>query len=103
MKGVKLQAWSPLARGLLSGAAVTGQPEAVIKTAALVTDLAAKHSVGAEAIVLAWLLRHPAGIQPILGTIQPGRLRACAQATTIELSRLEWYHLFASARGLPMP
>jgi len=103
MKGVKLQAWAPLARGLLSGAAVTGQPDAVIKTAALVKDLAAQHGVSVEAIVLAWLLRHPAGILPILGTTRPERLRACVQATTIELSRLEWYGLFASARGLPMP
>lgn len=103
MQGVKLQAWSPLARGLLSGAAVIGQPEVVIKTAAMVKNLAARYNVSAEAIVLAWLLRHPAGIQPILGTIQPERLRACVQATTIKLSRLEWYGLLASARGLPMP
>jgi predicted oxidoreductase len=103
MQGVQLQAWAPLARGLLSGAALTGQPDAVIKTAAMVKNLAAQYSVSAEAIVLAWLLRHPAGIQPVLGSIQPERLRACAQATTIKLSRLEWYGLLASARGLPMP
>jgi predicted oxidoreductase len=102
-KGVKLQAWSPLARGVLSGSGGTDQPDAVIKTVALVKDLATQHSVSAEAIVLGWLLRHPAGIQPILGTIRPERLKACVEATTIELSRVEWYSLFASARGLPMP
>ena len=103
IKGVQLQAWAPLARGLYSGATLTGQPDAVVRTSALVKNLAAHHAVSAEAIVLAWLLRHPAGIQPVLGSVEPERLRACAQATTISLSRLEWYGLLAAARGLPMP
>jgi len=102
-QGVLLQAWRPLAKGLLSGASLEGQPAPVVRTAQLVAELAARHGVSREAVVLAWLLRHPAGIQPVLGSIRPARLRACAQALGAQLSRVEWYELFATARGEGMP
>jgi len=103
LKGVLLQAWSPLARGMLSGGSLEGQPAAVAQTARAVQELSAKRGVSREAIVLAWLLKHPAGIQPVLGTSRPDRLRACAEALRVELSREEWYELFATARGKGMP
>lgn len=103
LKGAVLQAWSPLAQGLLSGRDLTGQPDNVKAAAALVAQLAHARGVSAEAVALAWLLKHPARIQPILGTARPERLRACAHALDIELTRDEWYSLFAAARGRPMP
>jgi predicted oxidoreductase len=102
-RGFLLQAWRPLAQGLLSGKSLEGQPESVGKASQKVAEVAARHGVSREAIVLAWLLRHPAGIQPVLGTIQPQRLKACAQAAEVQLSRVEWYELFAAARGAQMP
>ena len=64
-------------------------------------------SVGCKAIhlrpLLAWLLRHPAGIQPLVGTGNLARLKACAAASSIELSREEWYHLLIAANGQPLP
>lgn len=102
-KGVGLQAWSPLARGLFSGGDPTGQTEPVKATAALVARYASERGVPPEAIVLAWLLRHPARILPILGTTRPERLAACARSLEVSLSREEWYRLFESARGRPMP
>ncbi len=102
-QGVSLQAWSPLARGLLSGGDLTAASPAEQKTAALVHELAGAHRVSREAIVLAWLLRHPAGIQPVLGTSRADRLRACAESVGVKLSREEWYRLFETARGKSMP
>ncbi len=102
LQGVQLQAWRPLARGLLSGLALEGQPEHVHGAARLVAEVAERHRVSREAIVLAWLLRYPAGIQPVLGTTKPSRLRACAEALEVELGREEWYALFAAARGKPV-
>jgi len=102
MKGVLLQAWSPLAQGILTGN-LDDQPENIKKTAALVQEYAQRHETTAEAILLAWLLKHPAKIQPVLGTSRPDRLRACAKAVSVSLSREEWYSLFAAARGAPMP
>jgi predicted oxidoreductase len=107
LKGVGLQAWSPLDRGALTGALAGGelakQPETVRATAALVARYATDRGVPAEAIALAWLLRHPAKIVPVLGTTRPERLVACAQSLEVSLSREEWYRLFETARGMPMP
>jgi predicted oxidoreductase len=103
LSGVHLQAWSPLARGVLTGGNLSGQSPAVVKTAALVKSMARDHGVSGEAIVLAWLLRHPASIQPVLGTSRSDRLRPCAESVTVKLTREEWYRLFESARGNQMP
>jgi predicted oxidoreductase len=46
---------------------------------------------------IAWLLRHPASMQPIAGTTNPGRVRDIAQASTIEMTRKEWYELYLAA------
>jgi len=99
---VQLQAWSPLDRGVLLGD-TAGKPENVQAASLLVNKLAREKSVSPEAVQLAWLLKHPSGIQPVLGTSKPERLRACAQALDVELSHEEWYSLFAAARGKPMP
>jgi len=101
--GVSLQAWSPLARGLLTGGDLLDESPAVRRTAAMVAELAKTHGVSGEAIVLAWLMRHPAGILPVLGTSRPDRLRACAESLSVKLSREEWYRLFETARGATMP
>ena len=103
LKGVSLQAWSPLARGLLTGGDLSDVGPAVVKTAALVQELADAYAVSAEAIVLAWLLRHPAGIMPVLGTSRGDRLRACAESVKVKLTRDERCRLFEAARGAKMP
>jgi len=103
LKNVNVQAWSPLARGLLSGGDIAAASPLVQATAALVQKMANEHSCSREAIVLSWLLRHPARIQPVLGTTRPERLKACAESIRIQLSREEWYRLFETARGQKMP
>jgi predicted oxidoreductase len=102
LHGIRVQAWSPLARGVFSNPPADA-PENIGNAAALVSEFAAKHGVAGEAIVLAWLLRHPAGIQPVLGTTDPQRIAASCQSDAIELSRDEWYRLFVAARGGMLP
>jgi predicted oxidoreductase len=101
--GMQLQAWGALARGWLSGGAPGDAPAAVQHTAAYVQQLAQTHGVAAEAVVLAWLMQHPARIQPVIGTTDPSRIRACAQAVGLTLTRGEWYQLYATARGRELP
>ncbi len=48
-------------------------------------------------------MRHPAKIQPVIGTVNPERIRACAEAARITLSREEWYSLYVSSRGTELP
>ena len=102
LHGVSLQAWSPLAQGVFAGTS-DGQPENIRKAGTVVREYAERHQTSIEAILLAWLLKHPAKIQPVLGTTRPDRLRSCAEALTVSLTREEWYSLFAAARGAPMP
>ena len=107
MQGITLQAWGPLARGELSGKPLSdvdgGQRARIGRTAALVAEMAEKKGVSQEAIVVAWLLRHPAQIQPIIGTTNPGRIAGCCQADSATLSREEWYSLFIAGRGGELP
>ena len=77
--------------------------ERIAKLQAAIAALAAKKGVAPEAIALAWLLRHPAGIVPILGTIRPERIRTACQALTVNLSREEWNVLFKLGRGRSLP
>lgn len=100
---VQIQAWGCLAQGMYSGRSLDDQPQHVIETANLVAKMAAEFEVSKEAIVLAWLMRHPANIQPIIGTTNPSRIKACQEAVSVTLNREQWYELYVSARGEPLP
>ncbi len=103
LENIQLQAWGPLANGLLSGRSVTDQRESIRKTAALVKTMAEQKETTPEGIVLAWLMTHPAGIQPVIGTANHERIRACGEASKLTLTREEWYTLYVTARGKPLP
>ncbi len=95
---VRVQAWAPVANGQV----LNPPPEAPAHAqaaAAQVASLAEAHNTTKEAIALAWLLRHPAGIQPIIGTTNADRIKASLPAADISLSREEWYGLLEAARG----
>lgn len=100
---ITLQAWGALAWGQLTGRSNGKPSEAVIHTSELVYEMAQQKGVSPEAIVVAWILRHPAKVQAIIGTTQPKRITAACQADTIEFSREEWYKLFVSGRGENLP
>lgn len=99
--GVQLQAWGALARGAYSGDAPADPP--TLAARAEVARLAAAYGVPPEAIVIAWLLAYPLPIQPVIGTTDPSRIRACAAAGGIALGRGHWYSLYALARGRELP
>lgn len=99
---VLIQAWSPVAGGrIINPKGDTNSP--TNKVAQEVRNIARRKQTSPEAIALAWLLRHPAQIQPIVGTTRLGRLEASMPAPKIELTRSEWYHLFEKARGTVIP
>jgi predicted oxidoreductase len=103
MENITLQAWSPLARGQVSGRPPARPDARLEETARVVAELAADRNVSKEAILIAWLLRHPAGIQPVIGTTDPARIASACQADELELTREEWYRLFAAGRGGRVP
>jgi predicted oxidoreductase len=103
LKGLNLQAWSPLAHGALVGRDPGRLDEKGQKLVELIRTMSLARDLPPEAIALAWLLRHPAKIIPVLGTSRPERLAACVRALEIELTRADWYLLFETARGARMP
>jgi predicted oxidoreductase len=99
---ITLQAWSPLAHGRLCGDTLPTE-ECLQGAWHAVARLAQQKGVSKEAVLLAWILRHPARIQPVIGTMNPQRIAGACQADQVEMSREEWYTLFVAARGGNMP
>ncbi len=108
-QGIELQAYGSLARGLYTGAAAGEEsadgesPETA--TAELIAALAEEHHATPEAVLLGWLMKHPAGISPVIGSTRPARIAACADAARVAeaLTRTQWYSLWTTARGKAIP
>ena len=100
---IQLQAWGCLSQGIFTGRDLSEQPANIQNTAQLITQYAETLNTSREAIVLAWLMRHPAGIQPVIGTTNLERIKACSDASKLEMTREQWYTLYVSARGVNMP
>ncbi len=92
---ITIQPWSPFQHGFFSGVFLNN-PEFPELNACL-DQLARQYEVSGTSIALAWLLRHPAKMQPIVGTMNPARLKECVQAAEIHLSREEWYSIYRAA------
>nr|WP_314315646.1 aldo/keto reductase [Kocuria rhizophila] len=129
-EGIEVQAWGALAGGRYSGATEPWRPAAgprgaassppgsappperpdegatpEQRTSALVQRIAERMDVPAEAVVLGWLLRHPSGIRPVIGTMDPRRIAASALAPRAAqlMTHEDWYGLWTAARGRPLP
>lgn len=106
-RGVTPLAWSPLAGGRLGLAADAArrQPDGARLAALLecLDKLAEREGVSRAALALAFLLAHPAGVIPIVGTQQPARLRECAASLRVRLSRADWYAILVASQGEPLP
>jgi predicted oxidoreductase len=95
---ITIQAWSPFQAGFFTGVFL-GSPDYPELNAAI-DRLAAKYDVPAIAIATAWITRHPANIQVVLGTTNPERVAGAVQGSDIPLTRVEWYELFRAAGHL---
>lgn len=102
---IQIQAWSPLARGIFTGNVTDHPTEAEIKTIKLVENMANEKETSKEAIMLGWLMRHPAKIQPVIGTTNPERIKNCQDAIRQSdlMTREEWYSLYVTSRGTVLP
>jgi len=100
---ITIQAWSPLAKGRVAGHITDKPGKSLSGTALLVAEMAKEKKVSTEAVLIAWILRHPMKIQPIIGTTNPQRIRGACESEKLDLTREEWYRLFIAARGENMP
>ena len=95
LNAITIQAWSPLQSGTDAGVFL-GSP-AYAELNAVIDRLAAQYDVPPIAIATAWITRHPAGMQVVLGTTTPERVRDAALGSDVPLTRAEWYELFRAA------
>lgn len=98
INGITIQAWSPFQDGFSHGVFL-GNP-AYAELNAVIDRLAAAHDVTPIAIATAWITRHPAGMQVVLGTTTPQRVQDAAAGADVELTRPEWYELFRAGGHL---
>ena len=100
-------AWSPLGGGLLGDGAKKllswQQTYRTDETVKVLDAIAQARGVSRTVIALAWLLKHPSGMVPVVGSTDPKRIRDAVRATDTELTREEWYRLLLAARGEPLP
>ena len=98
LNNITIQAWSPFYAGFFEAVFVDNDNYPEVNTALQV--LADKYNVSKEAIAVAWIDRHPANIQTIVGTTNPDRIKKISKVSNVSLSRKEWYDLYKSAGNI---
>jgi predicted oxidoreductase len=95
LNDITIQPWSPFQYGFFEGAFLGNEkfPELNRK----IDEIAANYGVSNTTIAIAWLLRHPARMQPVVGTMNIDRLKDCCKAAELTLTRPEWYEIYRAA------
>jgi predicted oxidoreductase len=98
LNDITIQPWSPFQFGFFEGVFLGNEkfPELNQK----IDEIAAKYGVNNTTIAIAWLLRHPAKMQPVIGTMNVDRLKDCCKASEIYLTREEWYEIYRAAGNI---
>lgn len=92
---ITIQPWSPFQYGFFEGVFLGNEKFPELNQA--IDDIAGKYGVSNTTVAVAWLLRHPARMQPVIGTMNTDRLKDCIQAGEIYLTREEWYQIYRAA------
>lgn len=98
INGITVQTWSPFQYGMFQGSFLDNPkfPELNAK----LQQIAEAYGVSKTTVAAAWILRHPAGMQLIAGTMSPEHLRDICQAADIRLTRRQWYELYLAAGNI---
>jgi len=96
LNDITLQAWSPFQKGFFDGVFLGDRVDYPDLNDAL-DEIAAAHGVTPTGIAVAWITRHPARMQVVLGTTKPERVVESAAGADVPLTREEWYRLFTTA------
>ena len=98
LNNVTIQAWSPFQYGMIEGPFFDNPDFAGLTK--VIRRIAAEHSVSDSACVVAWILRHPARIQVLAGSMSPSRIADMAKAESTTLSREEWYEIYRAGGNM---
>ena len=100
-EAMTVQAWSPYQKGFFDGPFI-GDRIAYPELNDALDELAGVHGITPTGVAVAWITRHPARMQVVLGTTKPERVRESVAGAGVTLSREEWYRLFCAA-GYSVP
>ncbi|WP_037286545.1 aldo/keto reductase [Saccharibacillus sacchari] len=92
---ITIQPWSPFQYGFFEGVFLDNEKFPELN--AEINKVAEAHGVSNTTIAIAWLLRHPANMQPVTGTMNIQRIKDCIKASEVKLSREEWYGIYRAA------
>jgi len=95
LKEITIQPWSPFQYGFFEGVFLDNAKFPELN--ARINAVAVSRGVTNTAIAIAWLLRHPARMQPIIGTTNPTRVKDSCKASDVKLTRQEWYDIYLAA------
>jgi predicted oxidoreductase len=99
MLGTTVLAWSPLGQGRIAHPTTKRE----LDVAEALEAVATAHGVSRTAAAYSWLMAHPAGIIPIVGSQQPARITEAADAYKVRWSRTDWYKVLTASRQEPLP
>ena len=100
LKGITIQPWSPFQYGFFEGAFIGSDKFPALN--AKLEEIAGRYGITPTGLAIAWILRHPAKMQPIVGSVRPERMAEIARAADITITHEEWYELYrASGKTLP--
>ncbi|MBC9704749.1 MAG: aldo/keto reductase [Enterococcus sp.] len=98
LNDMTIQAWSPYQYGFFEGVFIGNEKFPELNQA--LDNLAEKYGTTPTGLAAAWILRHPANMQVIAGTMNPGRIEEIAKASEIQLTREDWYELYRAAGNI---
>jgi predicted oxidoreductase len=98
LNDITIQPWSPFQYGFFEGVFLRNEKFPELNQQ--IDEIAAKYEVSNTTIAIAWLLRHPANMQPVIGTMNLDRLKDCCKASEIQLTREEWYSIYRAAGNI---
>ncbi len=101
-EGITPLSWSPLGGGFLGEGGKTEDPKR-LKLIETLDAIAKQYGISRTVLSLAWLLKHPSHIIPIVGSANPEHIRDAAKADDVELDREDWYRILVAARGEGLP
>ncbi len=100
LHGITIQPWSPFQYGFFGGVYLDDPKYPRLNEK--LQEMADQYGTTKTGMVIAWILRHPALMQPIIGTVNCDRVRQIAQASDLSISRADWYELYkATGKTLP--
>ena len=95
---ITIQPWSPFQFGFFEGVFLGNDKFPELNQQ--IDEIADKYQVSNTTIAIAWLLRHPANMQPVIGTMNVDRLIDCIKASDVYLTREEWYSIYRAAGNI---